>query len=118
MAEAAPTFVCLRCGACCRRAGDVRLTGDDTDRAASFLGMSAREFADRYTRLAADRGALSLVDRDGNACVFLAADDTCRIHAAKPGQCREYPTLWRDPDWQRICAGANRKPEQTNQPAG
>jgi len=114
----AAMFVCRQCGACCRRPGDVRLTDDDLDRAARLLGMTVRAFAERYTRLTSDRGALSFVDGEGDACVFLAADGTCRIHETKPNQCRDYPLLWRDPDWQRICAGAEQTTREQGKEAG
>ena len=37
-------FVCLRCGACCRWEGAVKLIGDEPDKIAEFLNMSVEEF--------------------------------------------------------------------------
>jgi uncharacterized protein len=98
---------CLRCGACCRVEGYVRLEGDEPDRMAAFLGLTVPDFTRAYTRLTRDRAALSLVERADGACVFLAADgDACLVHAVKPRQCREFPRRWAFAGYERVCAAA------------
>lgn len=72
---------------------------------ASALGMEARAFADRFTRLLPDRSGLSLVEREDGSCVFLEPDG-CRINDVKPGQCRDYPLRWSEPGWEARCASA------------
>ena len=98
---------CRRCGACCRWAGEVRLTVVDAERLAAHLGMAEREFADRYTRLTADRKALSLVEREDGSCIFYnAGTASCEVHVVKPRQCRAFPNGWRFPGFEDLCAAA------------
>lgn len=98
---------CRRCGACCRWPGEVRLVGGEAARLAAHLGITERGFADRYTRLAADRKALSLVEREDGTCVFLDGEPArCRVHEVKPQQCRTFPNGWSFPGFERVCAAA------------
>ena len=92
--NAASTFICARCGACCRWPGYVRLTTDEPTQIAAFLGLSVADFIDQYTRLTADRRNLSLTETESGACRFLTADQSCRIHPVKPRQCRTFPAEW------------------------
>ncbi|MDD5705863.1 MAG: YkgJ family cysteine cluster protein, partial [Kiritimatiellae bacterium] len=64
------------------------LDDGEAERLASLLGLAAYDFTARYTRLLASRRGLSLNERPDGACVFLQADNTCLVHAAKPRQCR------------------------------
>ena len=98
-------FRCERCGNCCRHAGEVRLADGEADRIARHLGMSSLEFTETYTRLREDRRGLSLTERTNGSCVFLEGTPAeCRIQAVKPGQCRDFPTLWRYDDMASICS--------------
>ena len=98
-------WLCRRCGACCRWGGYVRLLEGEAARLASFLGMTERAFVDRYARLTNDRKALSLIEQDDGACVFYEGEPTgCRVHEVKPAQCRAFPSGWRFPGFQRVCA--------------
>lgn len=99
-------FECHRCGNCCRGDGYVRVTAEDVARLAKFLDMSEEAFVARYAARQPD-GALHLVDQGDalRSCVFLRADNTCRVHAVKPEQCRGFPMKWRPPDALEICAG-------------
>ena len=97
---------CRRCGNCCRVAGYVRLAAGEPASIAARLGLSEREFADRYAVLTADRAALSLAEKPDGACVFLDGGNACAIHAVKPRQCRDFPAGWRFSDWNTICAAA------------
>src|SRR4051794_18213833 len=76
------------CTACCEQKGFVYLTEADVERAAGFLGMSARGFEHRYVFRTKNRLRLR-VPRDAN-CHFLK-DGGCSIHPAKPTQCRIFP---------------------------
>ena len=100
-----PGFTCLRCGHCCLGPGDVLLADGEDQTIATMLGMDLYAFTDTYTRLAADRRALSLTERPDGACIFLLPDNTCRIQVAKPRQCRAFPYLWRSPRLANMCAG-------------
>ena len=76
------------CTNCCRRQGFVYLTEDDTRRAAEFLGLERDEFEQRYVYRTRRLRRLRVA---GHApCPFLL-DDGCRIHPAKPTQCRLFP---------------------------
>ena len=98
-------FECLGCGACCRENGYVRLEGTDADKIAQFLGLDVFDFIQTYTRLTRDRRALSLKDGDSGACIFLTSCG-CRIHPAKPRQCRHFPVKWRFKAFDTTCAWA------------
>ncbi len=87
-------FTCRACGACCRWEGCVLLRDADVTRLAEAVGLSERSFIRRYTRLAPNRRELSLAERDDGACVFLEAR-RCRVYAARPRQCRDFPVRWR-----------------------
>ena len=79
---AAPvSFVCRQCGACCRWPGSVLLEAADVAAAAAAL--------------ARNRAQLTLKETPDGACEFLAADGRCRIYAARPRQCRDFPQGWR-----------------------
>ena len=98
-------FACLRCGRCCHGPGDVFLLGGEEQRIADLLGLELYAFTTAYTRLTADRSALSLSERPDGACIFLQPDSTCRIQAAKPQQCLAFPYLWRSARLANMCAG-------------
>lgn len=108
-----PGFACLRCGRCCLGPGEVYLAEGEEQAIAAVLGVAVTVFTSSYTRLADDRQGLSLTERPDGACIFLQADNTCRIQAAKPRQCRAFPYLWRSArlasicsGWQKACEGA------------
>lgn len=88
-------FACQRCGACCRWPGTVLLTAEDVAAAAEFLGLGGGEFVETYTALARNRAQLALKEAPDGACVFLDAAGRCRIYAARPRQCRDFPHGWR-----------------------
>lgn len=100
-----PNFTCLRCGRCCLGPGEVYLAEGEEQAIAGSLGMAVLTFTETYTRLADDRNGLALTERPDGACVFLQPDNTCRIQAAKPRQCRAFPYLWRSARLANICAG-------------
>lgn len=98
----AADFACKRCGACCHGPGDVILVAGEAEQIAALLGSALYDFTANYTRLLNDRCGLSLTERADGACAFLQADNTCRIEAAKPQQCRGFPHVWRSA---RLVAG-------------
>lgn len=93
---------CDRCTACCRWPGQVRISEAEIRRMAAHLGVTEADFIQRYTRLDASRTGLALMDQPGGACVFLEGGD-CRVQAAKPQQCRDFPNLWNFPGFERVC---------------
>ena len=102
-------FKCIQCHACCRQNGYVRLRPEEPDAIAAFLGMDVKAFIETYTYLTRDRQALSLIDQDNGACIFLDLNQGCRIHPAKPRQCRDFPFIWKFSDFNRICGWARQR---------
>lgn len=99
-------FQCLRCGNCCRHAGEVRLEHGEAEAIASYLGQDILAFTSRYTRLREDRRGLCLVDLPDGTCVFLESSQAaaaCRIQGAKPRQCQGFPLTWQYEDLAAVC---------------
>ena len=67
----------------------------DAEAAAAALGLTAAEFIERHAALARNRAQLTLKEAPDGACEFLEADGRCRIYAARPRQCRDFPHGWR-----------------------
>lgn len=100
------SFRCLRCGACCKWEGPVRITEAEADAIAEYLGLPVRDFLRDYTCLAPDRRSLSLLEKEDGSC-FYYDDETksCRIQDVKPRQCRDFPRVWNFPGWRTLCTG-------------
>ena len=105
------SFVCLKCGACCRWEGAVKLTGNEPDKIAEFLGMDVADFIEKHTCITPDRQHLSLLSNSDGSCEFLG-DEGCRINSVKPMQCRDFPEKWNFPGWQNECAAGRAAKEQ------
>jgi len=99
-------FHCHRCGNCCRGDGFVEMTEDDLARAADLLGRTREQFITEYCSTQ-QGGEIHLIDQSDplRSCIFLAPDNLCRIHAAKPTQCQGFPMKWRPRDALDLCAG-------------
>lgn len=76
------------CTNCCRMRGFVYLTEKDLQQAAAFLHLSPAEFESRYVYRT--RRLIRLRKPPRSQCHFLE-ESGCRIHPAKPTQCRLYP---------------------------
>lgn len=98
------SFVCQRCGACCRVPGYVRLTEADADALAEALGLSVPAFIEAYTDLSPTRSGLVLKGDPAAPCCFLTEDNLCRVHWARPQQCRDYPERWRSAEIEAVCS--------------
>ena len=105
----AETFVCKRCGACCRVPGVVRVDEADVERLAGALGMSVEAFTAAYTELAPGRTGLMLAGDPEGACIFLGEDNLCRVHEARPRQCRDYPARWRSAAIEAVCEAERKR---------
>jgi len=86
-------FTCRRCSECCRQPGYVYLANGEAERIAAHLKMDLYDFTDQYTDVV-ERRRLVLKKAQGEDCVFLTADG-CSVHAVKPKQCRDFPSVWR-----------------------
>ena len=93
-ARARESFTCRQCGACCRWPGSVLLGDDDVAALAASLGLLPKEFIDRHAALARNRAQLTLKEQPGGACEFLDESGHCRVYAARPAQCRDFPAAW------------------------
>jgi len=87
-------YECQQCGACCRWAGQVKVTGREIGLIASFLGVPELKFIQERTRLRFDRRGLALLDKPNGECEFLDGN-RCLIQEVKPQQCRDFPNVWR-----------------------
>jgi Fe-S-cluster containining protein len=76
------------CTECCLRPGFVYLTEADLARAAACVGLAPADFERQHCYRTPNR--LRLRVPRGARCRFLTADG-CRIHPAKPTQCRTFP---------------------------
>lgn len=111
-------FSCTGCGDCCRGRGDyyVAVTPAEQQRIRRYLALSPAWFARRY--IDRDDDGDSLRWEASGRCVFLSADDQCRIYPVRPRQCRTYPfwpeivvsaRAWNDES--RHCEGMKRVTE-------
>jgi Fe-S-cluster containining protein len=82
-------FECVPgCTHCCAVDGNVYLTEEDLQRAASYLGVTAEDFERRYVYRT--RRRMRFRKPRTKQCPFLE-DGGCAIHPAKPTQCRLFP---------------------------
>ena len=98
-------FQCLRCGACCKWEGPVRVDMEEITQIAAFLAIEKDIFIRDFTRLAPDRKSLSLLEKEDGSCLYLDEEKGCLIQQVKPLQCREFPFHWKFPGWEKECAG-------------
>ncbi|RMF75245.1 MAG: YkgJ family cysteine cluster protein [Planctomycetota bacterium] len=110
-------FSCTRCGRCCGGApGYVWVSDDEIAEIARKLGMTPAEFQLKHTRLLG--GRRSLLELPNGDCEFLErlpdGKSACRVHSARPLQCRTWPfwasNLRSRRAWQaaaRDCPGMN-----------
>lgn len=83
-------FQCTGCGKCCTGSpGYVFLSLQDLERLAAHFGLSAEDFAQKYTRLV--DGQYALIDRpESFDCIFLQ-EKKCTVYEARPVQCKTFP---------------------------
>ena len=99
----------MKCGACCRWRGYVRLADHETLRIAEYVGLETEEFTRTFTRLTEDRRSLSLIEKEDGTCIFLAPDSGyCIINAVKPQQCSDFPLKWNFEGWDKVCGWGRR----------
>jgi Fe-S-cluster containining protein len=97
------TYLCQRCGNCCRWPGDVIVTDNEIDAIAAHLDLPVQEFVEHFTKVSANRQHLSLIEKEDGSCFFLEGQNVCRIQPVKPGQCKGFPNRWRFDGWREIC---------------
>jgi Fe-S-cluster containining protein len=88
-----PDLPCLCCGTCCTRFR-ILLTFADAECLAAFLGVPLELFLEHYIEEPWNLLPGLLLRQDGGRCPFLITagrQELCRVHAAKPAACREWP---------------------------
>lgn len=95
-------YLCDRCTACCRWAGDVRVTEKEVESIANFLKIELEDFIQNHTRLDMNRSGLSLLENPDHSCSMLE-NGLCKIHEVKPEQCKGFPNTWNFPGWRTEC---------------
>lgn len=101
--EKLKSFVCQQCNECCKKPGFVYLEAGEAPKIAEYLGMSEFDFVNQYCELE-ERRKLVLKKLEDERCIFLS-ETGCQVHAAKPSQCRDFPTKWRTKSSFDYCAG-------------
>jgi Fe-S-cluster containining protein len=86
----------------------VKVSDTEIAAMAAHLGVSEGAFIERFTQLRTDRRGLMLLEKDNGECLFLDGND-CRVHAAKPGQCRTFPNTWNVPAFDDQCRAITRQ---------
>lgn len=83
-------FACRRSGNCCAIPGGfVRVSRDEAQQIAAFLGIDTAAFQSRYVQ----GDGVTLKDGLGGRCVFLrdGAQAACSIYEVRPARCRQWP---------------------------
>jgi hypothetical protein len=85
---------CLACANCCRKMTPT-LTGKDKARIADHLGITKKEFTDKY--LSYDKKSKDW-QMQVQPCVFLDLEtNKCNIYAVRPADCKSFPHLSKKP---------------------
>jgi Fe-S-cluster containining protein len=86
---------CRACANCCRVA-ETNIGKRDVERLAKFLGLTAKQFVDRYTTMSVqEENEDELILRRTDAgCIFLDGND-CTVYEARPDTCQDFPHLIR-----------------------
>ena len=80
---------CTQCANCCRLS-IVSVRAAEVARMAVFLGVDEAAVIQRYTAPDAESPRARTLRTGKNGCVFLE-DNRCRIYAARPEACRNFP---------------------------
>lgn len=82
---------CTTCGHCCR---SLQIVVDDKDilRLSTRLGMTAKQFSQRYVGIAEDKTKYFT----STPCTFLSEDNRCTVYEDRPRACRDFPYLRED----------------------
>jgi Fe-S-cluster containining protein len=82
---------CVGCGRCCH-CKPIVIMPQDIKRAACALGLSPRDFKKQYTMPYPGDARLSTFKQD-SPCAFLDENNRCKIYAARPDVCKNYPLM-------------------------
>jgi Fe-S-cluster containining protein len=90
---------CTACANCCRTL-QIVVDKADIERLAAKLGVSTKQFTDRYVKREAD-GTLCF---SSTPCSFLGEDNRCTVYEDRPKACRDFPYLHEEGFRQRTFA--------------
>lgn len=82
---------CRACAECCR-VTEVQIVERDVEKLAKFLGLSEKEFVEKYTSV--DEDGTPILKRNAQGCEFLSGNE-CTVYEARPGNCERFPHLLR-----------------------
>jgi uncharacterized protein len=107
-------FKCVHCGHCCRNEGIVHFTDNEITDIADFIGITPREFKERFLSFSSIGYAHHVMQ--GEQCIFLK-NNLCAINSVKPRQCSSFP-YWKEyigkdgnlKDFNRHCSGIILRP--------
>ncbi len=85
-------FTCTSCGDCCRgpMEGHVFMELEDVEAMAAHLELSLEAFGRKYLRRV-EGERLALIEHANRDCIFWDDAVGCRVYAARPLQCRQFP---------------------------
>ncbi len=82
---------CIGCGKCCH-CSPIVVGPKDIRVMACALHMPVRDFKKQYTEVYPGHPGLSHFKKE-NPCAFLDENNRCKIYAARPEVCRNYPLM-------------------------
>jgi Fe-S-cluster containining protein len=82
---------CVGCGKCCH-CYPIVIVPQDIKRAACALHMTPRDFKKEYTIPYPGDARLSTFKKAA-PCIFLDENNRCKIYAARPDVCKNYPLM-------------------------
>ena len=109
-------FECTACGACCYGDSDsyIEATAKEIKIIRRYLGLSKKDFSNRYLSEYTDGTYGIRINTDGRCCL-LDKNNQCSVYPVRPNQCQTYPfwpeILKNKHSWraeQRRCEGINK----------
>ena len=89
------TCDCSHCGNCCKRCGELSLTPLDVFNISHYLGMSAKEFIEKYCDIGKGFDVCIRSNESTKLCIFFTRDSEngnfCKIYEVRPRTCYLYP---------------------------
>lgn len=82
-------FECRMCGHCCKGEGGIVMAPKDQNRLAEHLGLSLKDFLEKYTRTSGSK--ILLITGDDEYCIFFKQGVGCGVHPGRPDICRAWP---------------------------
>ena len=84
-------FNCTGCGDCCRGGGNVYFSDDELQDLKEYLKLNDEKWKLLKNQLIRFKKNGLNVHSSPKACIFINAENKCRIYPVRPLQCRSYP---------------------------